>query len=290
MEKEQLKQNAIDNLAKMGIASSQQNLIMYCQEGNETVVRLLLQAGLNPNTIYTGMNTNKKEESWLAMYVAIGGGNMDILKTLVEFGGDINTSQLPPVILAIEHKNKPAVEFLISKGCDINLPGKNGELALFSAIKTKQNDIVKLLVDKGVNLNSRNKDKLNPLYFSRNEKNTEAEQILISAGAPEMPEEEVAAYKKTMKKNAIIGVVIIVAVICLGGWMFNGKHGSGSSSSSSSSSSGQHSCLQCGNSYSGNGWMTVGGEQYQPTSDNGNQYCSKSCAYDSQSQKWKNAK
>jgi len=290
MENQDLKQLAIDNLAKMNIPYTQQNLIFYCQEGNETVVRLLLQAGLNPNTIYTGINTEKKEQSWLAMYVAIGAGNFEILKTIVEFGGDINRSELPPIILAIEHKNKQAVDFLISKGCNINLAGKNGELAMFSAIKTRQNDILELLIKNGVNLDSRNKDKLNPLYFSRKEKNVEAEQILKSAGAPEMPAEEVAAYKKTMKKNAIFGLVIVVVIILIGGWMFTGNHSSGSSSSSSSSSSsGQHTCIHCGKSYSGNGWMTVGGEQYQPTSDNGDQYCSKSCAFDSQTRKWKNS-
>ena len=69
------------------------------------------------------------------------------------------------------------------------------------------------------------------------------------------------------------------------------KQKSNSSSLSSSSTSGSsHTCLKCGKSYKGNGWMTAGGEQYQPDRDNGDQYCSKSCAYESQPEKWKRAK
>lgn len=57
-------------------------------------------------------------------------------------------------------------------------------------------------------------------------------------------------------------------------------------SSSSGSSSGSHTCMQCGKGYSGNGWTTVGGEQFQPTDSDGG-YCSKSCAYNSQPSRWK---
>jgi hypothetical protein len=57
---------------------------------------------------------------------------------------------------------------------------------------------------------------------------------------------------------------------------------------SSSSTAEDHTCIQCGDSYRGYGWMSVGGEQYQPSSDNGDQYCSRECAYNSQARRWKN--
>lgn len=64
-------------------------------------------------------------------------------------------------------------------------------------------------------------------------------------------------------------------------------HSPNSGYSSGSSSSGQHNCGFCGKSFSGNGWSTVGGEQFQQSSWSGSGYCSKSCAYDSQPAKWK---
>ena len=46
------KQEAIDNLGKMNIPYNQGTLIFHAQEGNLSVVKLLLEAGLNPNIIY----------------------------------------------------------------------------------------------------------------------------------------------------------------------------------------------------------------------------------------------
>jgi hypothetical protein len=65
------------------------------------------------------------------------------------------------------------------------------------------------------------------------------------------------------------------------------KSDSSGSSSSSSYSSGSHTCGDCGTSFSGNGWNTVGGEQYQQSSWNGFGYCSKRCAYNAQPSNWK---
>ncbi len=44
------KQEAIDNLEKLGIVYSQQNLIHYIYKKDAAIVKLLLEAGLNPNT------------------------------------------------------------------------------------------------------------------------------------------------------------------------------------------------------------------------------------------------
>lgn len=90
-----------------------------------------------------------------------------------------------------------------------------------------------------------------------------------------------------LKVNLRVGAFLVL--ICFGAskcydWAHNNSVGN---SSSSESTIGSHTCLQCGKSYSGNGWMTANGEQYQPNTDNGNQYCSKTCAYESQPSKWK---
>lgn len=48
----------------------------------------------------------------------------------------------------------------------------------------------------------------------------------------------------------------------------------------------EHTCSYCGDSFKGNGWSSVSGEQFQP-SDGSGSYCSQKCAYDSQPRKWK---
>ncbi len=84
------------------------------------------------------------------------------------------------------------------------------------------------------------------------------------------------------------GTLLVFVTLLL--WMNDGYEPTSYGSSSSRYSGGgkQHTCTQCGRSYTGIGWTTVGGEQYQPSSDPGyDQCCSKSCAWDSQPAKWK---
>jgi hypothetical protein len=85
------------------------------------------------------------------------------------------------------------------------------------------------------------------------------------------------------KGNARIGFIGIALVISILYWI--GK----SESPAKQSGEISHACLHCSKTYTGNGWMTLNGDQYQATTDNGNQYCSSACAYNSQSQKWKNS-
>lgn len=49
----------------------------------------------------------------------------------------------------------------------------------------------------------------------------------------------------------------------------------------------KHTCDYCGNEYSGNGWMSIGGEQYQQDTWSGAGFCSRKCAYDQQPNRWK---
>lgn len=61
-----------------------------------------------------------------------------------------------------------------------------------------------------------------------------------------------------------------------------------SNSNSSSGGEAQHNCIVCNKSYTGIGWSTIGGEQYQPETEPGYDiYCSKRCAWESQPSKWK---
>ncbi|MCW3101701.1 MAG: hypothetical protein JWO09_141 [Bacteroidetes bacterium] len=89
---------------------------------------------------------------------------------------------------------------------------------------------------------------------------------------------------KTLKRYSIVG---FFGVLILGGLIYRGINGPATASSSTSSDSGEHKCGLCNASFSGNGWSTVGGEQFEQTSWSGYGYCSKKCAYDSQPARWK---
>ena len=89
-----------------------------------------------------------------------------------------------------------------------------------------------------------------------------------------------------MKFKNIIAILIILALVgqCLKkcGWTPSSPSGSSSTSNET------RTCTECGTHYSGNGWSTVGGEQFEYENDPGdNVCCSKNCAYNSQPSNWK---
>src|ERR1019366_321114 len=70
IKKKSIKQEAIDNLGKMDIGYSLQNLIHFIYKKDVAVVKLLLEAGINPNTKWI-TKEDKKDVSYLALNSAI---------------------------------------------------------------------------------------------------------------------------------------------------------------------------------------------------------------------------
>lgn len=249
--------DALDMLAKMDIAFSEQNLIYYAQEGDFNKTELLLVAGINPNKTW---RNEKQKKNVYALHNTSGFGDPKM------------------------------VQLLLEGGADVNLLDEKGISALIYAVEKNKTESVKILIDAGANVNLRTKDNLNPLYYAMKNKNGEIIDLLKSHGAEEMSAKEIKSYVRIQRASVIITIIVFGAIF----WFIVRSCNNSSSSSSSDStgtstesSSESHTCGQCGNTFSGNGWQTVGGEQYQPTSWSGYGYCSKQCAFDSQPNKWK---
>lgn len=256
MENNLSQKEALEMLKQMDISAVPQNLVFYSQEGDENKVLLLLKGGVNPNS---PTEPNKDKKTYYSGNQAASKGKLGVLTLLLE------------------------------NGFDINLKDAEGYTPLMHAIFNNHIEVVKYLISKGADLNIRAKDNFNALHYAKYNKKEEIVQLLRNAGAEEMNEAEV---KKAVSKNVLgvvkklaIGAIVVIAIM----FFYNkgAKTSSSSSGSSSSSSSGTHVCGQCGSSFSGNGWATIGGEQYEPKSWLGYGYCSKKCAYDSQPNRWK---
>ncbi|MEI7597593.1 MAG: ankyrin repeat domain-containing protein [Bacteroidota bacterium] len=365
------KQDAIDNLAKLEITYHQHNLCHYSEHGDATVVKLLLDAGLNPNSIYKYNNNRNQEELHLPIFDAFSTGQVEIVKLLIEYGANLNyyDNLIPtPIFTLIAEKNGFAgksielLKLIIEKGADVNMTSNsNLETPLIYAIKLKNIEAIRLLIDNNADVNKRRKDGASPLFISYQQKSLEITQLLIKAGATPLTEEEMKSAtafsiqnvstkitdlvnsKKYLLPGLLIGLPLlallssgfhfiilvtiglisallalifnnlisqfinfkksylyffklfvitfsVIAIFSPSSFYNSTGQSYNSSSSSSSSSSESHTCGQCGKSFSGNGWSTVGGEQFQQTSWSGYGYCSKSCAYDSQPEKWKHAR
>ena len=84
---------------------------------------------------------------------------------------------------------------------------------------------------------------------------------------------------KSSSKSFRVGVIIFLFCSTFFHWLNRANENIQYSTSSK--------CHECGASYSGNGWSTIGGEQYQAKDPRYNLYCSKECAYNSQPNRWK---
>jgi len=280
------------------------------EQKNADLLRFFIKNGADVN--FSG----KTDNELIPIYQTIKNKNYDLLQILIENKADLNIKgsiwgSVTPLTYSLNKKDNKSFKILVDAGADINLAANNAEeTPLICAIRLKNVEAVNMLIQKGADINKPRKDGKTPLYLAHQKKLADIVQLLNKAGAQPLTESQLKAsgsfsiknifenFKDFLKMNkwARISFWVILAflVILLLGKSCNscnsGSHSSSSSSSGSSSSSESHTCGYCGKSFSGNGWSTVGGEQFQQSSWSGYGYCSKECAYNSQPEKWKHAK
>ena len=105
-------------------------------------------------------------------------GRLDIARTLVEGGADVNQADangIPPLISAITNNHVDVARFLIDRGADIHASDWYGRTPLWSAVETRNQDfdantqensidrapfvdLIKVLIERGADLNVRTKE------------------------------------------------------------------------------------------------------------------------------------
>lgn len=107
----------------------------------------------------------------LGLLAAAGNGAIDIVKTLLDRGADINFIDKDTgesVFMRAVDRHSPDVRmarFLLLNGvADINLKNQTGRTALFNAVESFDTELVDLLLAHGANVNVKDKDDVTPLY------------------------------------------------------------------------------------------------------------------------------
>jgi ankyrin repeat protein len=110
-----LKQFDLNNVSDLGDTV----LMASIRNNSLEILKILLESGANPNISDSG--------GWFPLHFAVQKGCIDIVKTLIDFGadinkGDLNTERTPlQVAITSNSSNKQIiVDFLVSNGADLN--------------------------------------------------------------------------------------------------------------------------------------------------------------------------
>lgn len=115
-------------------------LINPSRNGQIEIMRLLLEAGIDPNIPDKG---GMRALHWAAQY-----GQTESIRLLLSYGGDVNSTtkkKITPLISAVIKGNPDAVELLLKSGAGVHAKEKTGWSALTFAEKNGKEDIITIL-------------------------------------------------------------------------------------------------------------------------------------------------
>ncbi|XP_078494906.1 myotrophin-like [Ciona intestinalis] len=102
------------------------------------------------------MSSGQEDVSW-----SIRNGDLEMLKTHAakpDFNVNMETNQSTLLVTAADYGQSVIIEFLISKGANVNGVGKNGITPLLAAIWEGHSDAVSLLLRHGADKNMKTPD------------------------------------------------------------------------------------------------------------------------------------
>ena len=143
-ETRQKAQIANDIIVQKGISKEPKHFIQYIKNNDIETVKLLLDAGFNPNT---SINAN------YPIYYAVKYKRYEILKLLIEYGAELKIEVCAPLRMAIQHHDYKSAKLLIENGADVNYyDGILDEYVLYTAIKEKEYGLARLMIEKGAKI------------------------------------------------------------------------------------------------------------------------------------------
>jgi ankyrin repeat protein len=191
-------------------ADSYDNLLTAIKLNDISAAEALFARGMDVNTTDPGANTllmlavredhmdlvrrllelqarvaarNRHGET--ALMLAAAGGNLEMVKLLVERGAAINQPGWNPLIYAAWRGRTEVAKYLLDKGAEIDAVSPNGISALMMAARDGHFETVKLLLWEVADPNIKSESGLTALAWALKAGNTKIADLLRQAGAKE---------------------------------------------------------------------------------------------------------
>ena len=144
-------------------------------------VKTLVKAGANP-----GLYFLSNDESYSLFHIATSFGNNEIIKALLEsplleINAGTGYGKKSALHFAAELDNSRAISLLASKGADLNIRDRRGDMPLHLAIRSVSIKAARALIEAGADLTLANSEGLQPLMIAAiNKKGQYLVSLLIS--------------------------------------------------------------------------------------------------------------
>lgn len=172
-------EDAIRELSRRDIPYNQEEFAKNTGEWEDDIIRLFLDAGMDPDT--------SNQEGNTALMSAASKGNITAIEILLEAGADVNAQNKngeSPLWFACAKGQHDIIELLLRAGSNVNMRNKKGETPLWNMMRNKNYNAFQMLIDAGADVNLKNKSGLTLLWLVIDDnKDIKAIKLLISAGA-----------------------------------------------------------------------------------------------------------
>ena len=160
-----------------------QELVKAVEARNESDVRKLLQAGVDPHA--------RDSNEIPCLCIAATKGYEEIVKALLENKADpdqtykdsLGLKGITPLIAAARQGHREVARLLLAYKVHVNAQTNLGSTALLYAVDKEWKDIVEMLIDHGANVNAQDDRGFSPLMGAVGKGNKEIVEILIVKGA-----------------------------------------------------------------------------------------------------------
>jgi ankyrin repeat protein len=133
-----------------------------------------------------GADEDGKDKGNAPLHAAAAEGNIDVVKSLLEQGVDVdscNEDNRTPLHRAAYKGNVDVVRLLIERGAEVDLRDKFGWIPLHSASRYGHLEVSRILINHGTNVNARQRNHWTPIHFSARNGYLEIAKLLLEHGA-----------------------------------------------------------------------------------------------------------